>query len=231
MGRNRLGYLRSGQNAGRSSTALRVLLLAGWSVSAAGYLGPWIDHATAALTLSGVDMGEFVKFLPGVQSGSLPVIRQVFYLPAVAVAVSIAVLVGSRRLAYHRLLRALALMVGIFLSLQLLPPAWSMASLRAPEFRAQACVLVASWLLLAGFLIWSRAPAWLTGTVAGALALAAAGLAAWQFLVVKPAVLAVYQTTTSVGWGFALCLLGLATVAGVSSSLILTRPGWGRSWR
>ncbi len=231
IGRNRLGYLRSEQDIRPAGTAARLLLLAGWLMSATGYLGPWIDHRTAALTLSGVDLGEFVKFLPDVQSGSLPVVRLLFYLPAVAITLSIALLAGSRKLAYHWLLRALALVLGVFVSLQLLPPAWSIASLKAPEFRVQIWALVASWALLAGFLIWSRAPSWLTGSLAATLALMAAGLTGWQFMVAKPAVLAVYQTATSVGWGFFLCLVGLTLVAGVSSLLAVSRRGWGRSWR
>ncbi len=84
-----------------------MISMTSWLVASIGFYGPWIAHPTAALTLSGVDMGEFVKFLP-----DLSVIRQLFYLPPLAVATSIALLIGSRRLGYAWLLRVLALFLG-----------------------------------------------------------------------------------------------------------------------
>ncbi len=68
----------------------RLFLPFGWMLATVGYYGPWIVHKTAALTLTGSDMGEFVKFLPGVLDGSLRVMRQLFYLPPMAVALGVA---------------------------------------------------------------------------------------------------------------------------------------------
>ena len=68
---------------GSRLAVVRLLLPLGWLLAAIGYYGPWIAHATAALTLSGADMAEFVKFLPAVQDGTLAVARQLFYLPPV----------------------------------------------------------------------------------------------------------------------------------------------------
>ena len=69
-------------------TAIRLALPLGWVLVAVGYFGPWIAHETAALTLNGPDMAEFIKFLPEVMSGSLETMRQVFYLPAFATVAS-----------------------------------------------------------------------------------------------------------------------------------------------
>jgi hypothetical protein len=193
----------------------------GWVLASVGYFGPWIAHATAGLTLSGVDMGEFVKFLPGVLDGTLTVARQLFYLPPFTVAVSIALLVGSPRLAYPWLIRVLALPLAFLVSLQLLPPAWSPASVLMAEFRLQTIALGISWFLLAGFWLWGRLPSWLTGSLSTGLAIAATGLSAWQFLVVKGAIDKVYGVAPPIGWGFPLCLLGLATLASGGALFVL----------
>ena len=197
----------------RLASAARLLLLVGWALAAIGYYGAWVAHETAALTLSGADMGEFVKFLPGVLDGSLQILRQLLYLPPFAVVVSAAVLVGSRRLGFPWLLRVLVLALAVPVSLQLLPPAWSVASLISPEFMAQTIALGICWLLLAGFWLWGRLPALLTGAISASLCLVAVALPAWQFLTAKPAIDTVYGAPPPVGWGFYLCMVGLLLVA------------------
>jgi hypothetical protein len=200
-----------------------VLLPLGWALATVGYFGPWIAHATAALTLSGVDMGEFVKFLPGVLNGSLNIARQLFYLPPLAVVLSVALLVGCRRLAYPRVLRITFLVLAIPVSLQLLPPAWSVHSLIKPEFRAQAIALGICWLALAGFWLWGVLPVWLTGSLSAALAFASLVLVPWQLALVKPAIDEVYRTPPTLGWGTYLCLAGLALIGGGSLLLASLR--------
>lgn len=224
-----LGRVDRTAQARRAFTSARVLLPMGWALASIGYYGAWIAHDTAALTLSGVDMGEFVKFLPGVLDGTLQIVRQLLYLPPFAVAVSVALLVGSRRLRFPLLFQLLVLVLAAPVSLQLLPPAWSLTSLTSPEFRTQAISLTLCWLLLAGFWLWARLPAWLTGAASAILCLAAVALPAWQFLITKPAVDAVYGTPLPIGWGFYLCLVGLLLTALGSAILALRtrrRSGW-----
>ena len=127
--KSNLGRIDRAARVRRQLSAVRLLLPLGWVLTIIGYHGPWIAHQTAALTLSGVDMGEFVKFLPSVLDGSLKVTRQLFYLPPAVVAVGVAILAGSRWLRFPWLLRLPMLAVAVLASLQLLPPAWSPASL------------------------------------------------------------------------------------------------------
>ena len=211
-----------GGRAWQHVEAVRWLLPIGWVLSAVGFLGPWIAHPTAALSLSGVDMAEFVKFLPGALDGSLTLVRQVFYLPPFAITASLALLIHSDSLRYHRLLRALGLLLAVPLSLQLLPPAWSPSSLLTAEFRAQMTALVICWLLLAGSWLLRRLPTWLTSTVSAALCLVALLLTTWQFLIAKPAIDEVYGTIPAGGWGLWLCLAGLAIATAASVYLALT---------
>lgn len=223
-----LGKIDRSSVQSRNLTAVRWLLPVGWVLAATGYFGPWVAHVTSGLTLSGVDMGEFVKFLPGVLDGTLTVTRQLFYLPPFAVAVSIALLVGSRRLNYIWPVRILALLLAVPVSLQLLPPAWSPSSLTMAEFRVQTLALGICWLMLAGFWLLGRLPSWLTGSVSAGLAIAAIGFSAWQFLAVKTAIDEVYRVAPPIGWGFPLCMGGLAILAAGSVILVLrTRIGRG----
>ena len=211
-----MGKIHRSGREGRWLAIARLLLPMGWVLAAVGYYGPWIAHPTVALTLSGVDLGEFVKFLPGVLDGSLPMVRQLFYLPPLAVVVSVALLIGSRRLSYPWPLRVLALLLAVPVSLQLLPPAWSPSSLITAEFRLQVIALGICWLLLAGFGLWGRLPGWITASLSVLLSLAAVTLSSWQFLEVKPAIDQVYgsqRALAPVGWGFFLCLVGLLLVA------------------
>jgi hypothetical protein len=199
----------------------RLLLPFGWMLATAGYYGPWIAHKTATLTLTGSDMGEFVKFLPGALDGSLRVIRQLFYLPPMAIALSVALLLGNRSLGYPLLLRIVALVLSVVLSIQLLPPAWSPASLVSVEFRLQPIALGICWLALAGFWFLGRLPIRLTGLISSGLAVSAGVLSAWQILAVKPAIDGVYGIPLTVGWGCVVCLTGLAILAGAGAILAL----------
>lgn len=208
-----VGIIAAGEEGPLGQVVARVLAPIGWALAAIGYFGPWIAHETAALTLSGVDMGEFVKFLPSVLDGSLQVVRQLFYLAPVAVAFGIATLACSRQLHYPRILRILLLGLAIPVSLQLLPPAWSPSTLMSAEFRLQAVAMAILLLLLAGSCIWGRLSLRWLAVLNLCVALSAAVLTAWQFKVAKPAIDGVYSTVTSPGWGFYVCLGGLAAMA------------------
>jgi hypothetical protein len=174
-------------------------------------------------------MGEFVKFLPGALEGTLAVHRQLFYLPPVAISTSIALLVGSERLHYPWIVRALALAISVPISLQLLPPAWSPSSLMTPEFRLQMMALAACWLLLAGFWLLARLPSWLIGSLSAVLSLTAFALPLWQYLVVKPATNEVYGRPPAVGWGLPVCLAGLLITIGASLLFVLRTSTRSRS--
>jgi hypothetical protein len=225
-----LGWDRSILNASAESRnrvfeAARWALPIGWLAAAVGCYGPWIAHKTAALTLAGPDLGEFVKFLPGVIDGSLHVIRQLFYFPIAAVVLSVSLLVGSRCLRYPWPVRAAALLLSLSLSTQLLPPAWSLTSLRATEFRVQSIALLGCWLALAAFWLLGRLSLRWTSLAAAVLMIASALLSTWQYAVVKPAIDAVYGRPSGLGWGFALCLVGL--LLGAAASMVLGLIGGG----
>ena len=199
----------------------RFLLPLGWILAVVGYYGPWIAHRTTALALTGSDMGEFVKFLPSVLDGSLRVVRQLFYLPPVAVALSVSLLVGSGSLGYSRLLRLGIFALSMAVSIQLLPPAWSPVSLMTSEFRLQTTAMGICWIALAGFRFLGRLPIRSTALISSGLAFSAGALSVWQFLIVKPAIDEVYGIPPALGWGCIACLVGLLVIASVGVILAL----------
>jgi hypothetical protein len=205
----------------RVPSVMRLLLPAGWVLATVGYFGPWIAHQTAALTLSGADMGEFVKFLPSVLDGSLQITRQFFYLPPIAVVVGVSLLSGRDELGYPRLLRAFMLLLAIPISLQLLPPAWAPSTLLIAEFRLQTIALGLCWLLLAASWLLGRLPSWLVGSLSAGLSLGALILSSWQLFVATPAVSELYRIQPGIGWGLFLCLAGLALTAAASTGIVL----------
>lgn len=206
----------------RPPRAAKWLLPMGWGLTAIGFLGPWISHPTAALTLSGADLAEFVKFLPGVLDGSLSLVRQSFYLPPLATSLGVALLISSRRLQYAGLLRAGALLLALPLSLQLLSPAWSPSTLVTSEFRAQTLALGASWLLLAGTWLLGHLPLWVAGSFSALISLVALLIPLWQFLLARPAMDSVYLAPPHAGWGLFVCLTGLATTTAASGFLAMS---------
>lgn len=226
-GETSLGRIDATTRQWRRLTAVRVLLPTGWALAAVGFFGPWISHPAVGLVLSGVDMGEFVKFLPSVLSGATAAYRQLFYMPPVAIIVSIALFIASKRLRLPAFIRALAIGIAVPLSLQLLPPAWSPSSLLTPEFRLQTVALGVCWLLLAGSWLLANLPPWLSGLLSAMLSVAAVALPLWQYLALKPSINEVYGKPPAVGWGLPICLVGLSITAG--ASLVFARRAATRS--
>lgn len=134
-----------------------------------GYVGPWIAHKAAGLAVLGLDLGELVKFLHPVQQGEIRLWREGFYLPLVAVSVSLSLnafcrdssasgrhdpntdgtVAEERGPRYGGPVRIALLLLAIVTALNLLPPAWTPRLLLNPEFRLQAIAMVLCLALVA----------------------------------------------------------------------------------
>jgi len=172
----------------------------------AGYYGPWVAHRAAGLVIIGLDLAEYVKFLPQVASGQVGIPREVFYLPLVAGSIT-ASLLASRRCLPTWFRWALALLAAP-LALAMLPPAWSPGLLRLGEFRTQVLAIGVCLALIPGIALTRYLPDWLVIVMIAFLALLAAIGPAWAFLQVRGAIAQVYRRDLPLGWGFWLSLLG-----------------------
>lgn len=147
----------------------RWLLPAGALCTFVGYVRPWLDHKAAGLAVLGLDLGELVKFLHPVQQGEIRLWREGFYLPLVAVSVSLSLNAfrrdpnsfagagpeghgaeadesGPR---YSWPVRIAYLLFAMVTALNLLPPAWTPQQLLTPEFRLQAVAMLLCLALVA----------------------------------------------------------------------------------
>lgn len=178
-----------------------------------GYWGAWVDHKTAALVLSGLDMGEYVKFLPEVREGSVVVLRELFYLPPLAAALCLALLVGWLWSRYSLIARVLMLGLAAGLCLVVLPPyPFVLHALSSAEFRGQFIMSVLCLLGVAAAPLYRR----LSDRVAQLLLAILAGLgtlpAIAQFCAIRPALERAYGWPLQIGWGLWVMVVGFAFV-------------------
>lgn len=195
-----------------TSPRSRLMLWCGIALAVAGYFGPWVPHKAAGLVQLGYDLAEYVKFLPEVRAGTLPLWREWFILPAASLSLAISLAVWGRRLGLRWYLAVPFLIADALVALTMLPPAWTPALLLTPEFRVQTGMMI--WCLGALVLspLWRFLPDPMTGLVAAVLQMPAAVGAAVAFLRVKPAVDVVYGTPPPIGWGFVAYLVGVALI-------------------
>jgi hypothetical protein len=209
-----------GENNSRNPFSLRkwvskksqIVLVLGLALAIVGYFGPWVDHKTAALVLTGQDMGEFVKFLPEVRAGTAPMIREFFYLPPFAAALGLILLLASKRLAYPLPVRAVMLVAVLGLAWAMLPPVWTPQLLVTAEFRKQTVAIAFCLLLLVVHPVLRPLPLRLTAVALIGLALLGTVLPLWQFFAIREAVNRAYGWPVPVGWGLWVTVLGFLIV-------------------
>jgi hypothetical protein len=209
-----------GENNSRNPFSLRkrvskkrqIVLVLGLALAIVGYFGPWVDQKTAALVLTGQDMGEFVKFLPEVRAGTAPMIREFFYLPPFAAALGLILLLASKRLAYPLPVRAVMLVAVLGLAWAMLPPVWTPQLLVTAEFRKQTVAIAFCLLLLVVHPVLRPLPLRLTAVALIGLALLGTVLPLWQFFAIREAVNRAYGWPVPVGWGLWVTVLGFLIV-------------------
>ena len=184
-----------------------------------GYWGRWIAHPAAGLNILGVDLPEYVKFVPEVRYGVISLNRLVFFAMPVSLALGL-VLFASMRLHVSVWLRGIAGLLAIPVALSMLPPAWTPGLLMTAEFRAQTVVIMA--LIAAVFLIplWKQLfPDWLRGVFLILLGLLLAP-AVSAFFSVKPALEKLYNHSLNPGPGVYWLLIGMALMVAAGVLLI-----------
>jgi len=196
------------------------LVLVGF-VALAGYFGPWTPHRATALWVTGLDLGEYVKFIPQVMSGQVAIRREIFYLPLLAGSIQASLLASRRSLPHwSRLVFGLS---AIPLALAMLPPAWSPGALLQPEFHLQVIAIALCLVLVPGTIITRYFPDRLVMTLIALLAVTAAVAPAWGYLQVQPAIEALYSHPLQPGWGFWSALVGFFSVAFLSIAAVFAR--------
>ena len=186
-----------------------------------GYFGPWVNHRVAGLVIMGLDLGEYVKFLPEVRNGQITLWREGFYLPLVTVSLAFSLSSFRKQFNYHWVVRSLLIAVAMMAALNLLPPAWTPDRLIIPEFRLQTTAL---GLCLAA-VAFSPFLGLLPARIAATFIVLLSGLALWfpirDFLAVLPLLSGLYHHPLQPGWGMFVMAGGLVLLAGASVSSIV----------
>jgi hypothetical protein len=179
-----------------------------------GYYGPWVPHRAAGLIVLGLDLAEYVKFLPQVTGGEIRLVRELFYLPLAAASLG-ASLIASRD-ALARWVRWLLALGAIPLALAMLPPAWSPAVLRLPEFRVQVVVIALCLIAIPCIPLLKRLPDRFVLGIVALMSMLAALIPAWGFLRVLSPIAELYNHPIRPGWGWWLSLGGFGAAAVLS---------------
>lgn len=178
-----------------------------------GYFGPWVNHDAAGLVIMGLDLGEYVKFLPAVRAGEVTLWRPGFYLPLVAVSLMCSLSAFRFEMHYPLPARAALLAIAAITALNLLPPAWTPGLLLTPEFRTHTALMLACL----GLMLISPLLALLPMTISYAVVTVVAAAAIWlpisQFLAVLPGISELYRRELSPGWGVYCSATGLVVLA------------------
>ena len=187
----------------------------------AGYFGAWIDHPVAGLIITGLDLGEYVKFLPAIRSGQMTIWREGFYLPIFAISLILSTFAFRRELSYGWPARAGLLTGSAIAALNMLPPAWTPARMISAEFRLQAIAIAISLaaIMLSPFL--ALLPRRAVGLVVIVLTLPALWFPLRAFLTIVPEIAGLYNQPQSPAWGPFLMLTGLLGLLGIGLLYLL----------
>ncbi|MBL7183316.1 MAG: hypothetical protein ISS50_02575 [Anaerolineae bacterium] len=198
--------------------------LVGVALALVGYWGPWVDHKTAALVLSGLDMAEFVKFLPGVRAGTEFMIRELFYLPPLAAALCLALIGGSRLWRYPLWARAIMVITAIALAIIVLPPyPFILQAPGSDEFRRQFLMGTGCLAVIVASLLYRCLPRAIVAGLLIAVSLVGAIPPVWQFFSIRSALDGVYGQPIHIGWGLWLMAVGFLIVAGSGAGMLMSQ--------
>jgi hypothetical protein len=175
------------------------LRLVGLVLVVVGYFGPWIPHKAVALTVTGFELAEFTK--------SMPVTNELFLTPLVAAAVLLGLSVHG---AAGRLsMRLIGTALAALLALSALPP---YEYVRDPQYHAQLILAAGGVLLVLLTPLTRRLARRPQGVLVAILTLAGVVPTLWQFVLLRPLVVALYNAPLGLGWGLIVCIAGFVLI-------------------
>jgi hypothetical protein len=187
------------------------------SLAALGYFTPWVWHKSAAFTLQGYDLAEWLSLLPNARAGILPLLLPLLVRSVLALLAVLFALAAARQ----RNLRWLPTATAGALGITLLPPPAFLRNTGDPNYQQQFMLAVITLLVLVG--VASMWPAFQLPRARRRLEIALAALAITCTLIgaaLGLTAVGTYVRGTVVGVGVLLALVGLL----VYVALILDRP-------
>lgn len=180
-----------------------------------GYLGPWIPHKAAGLTVTGAGLAEFARLF-----GSPHIVHELFFTPLLAGAILLGLLVNQPTNKPTTPLRVLLTLVAALLALGALP---SYQFLRNLDYRCQLRLAgTGAGLALLTFLA-GRLPRRVWGIFVSLAALAGIVPALWQYARFRPLVATLYDAPVGIGWGLIVCTVGFALLLAYGGTTVFSR--------
>lgn len=175
------------------------------------YFLPWLPHPAVGLRLIGLEMGEWVKFLPQVQSGEVVAGRNLFYLPPITLGLMLALWTAGWPNGRWQtwLMRGLA----VFVSLLAFPALEAIRDEPNSEWVLRLSLIGGVALVAALSGLGGRLPAILPWLFIAVLALLGAALPTWAYLAVRPVIADWLRAPIGIGPGVWLNLVGHLGVA------------------
>jgi hypothetical protein len=206
----------------------RTLIKLGYTVILLGYFMTWLPHQLAGLSFIGLEIGEWVKFLPQMRSGQISVDRNLFYLPPITLGLFIALWTAgwANRRWRTWATRALAVLVAMLA----MPAVEAVLSEGRDQWLARLIMIwfVAIVAILTPLL--RRLPdgqglivAWSATLIIALIGLA---LPTWAYLAVRPAVVEILSDDVGVGPGLWLNGIGHLLVAVAALAWLLQRHSY-----
>lgn len=174
-----------------------VLYAAGLALGVLAYLLVWIPNDAVALRLTGVEVGEWIKFLPQVRSGQAPVSRNLFYLPPITLGSAMMLVTAgwpNRRQTW--LLRGVALLV----SLLAFPQLEVIRDEPSPEWRLRLGLVAAVALLAGAAALARRRPGWVAWLIV-VVAVVGGVVPGYAYQVTRPVIAAALDAPVGIGPG------------------------------
>lgn len=210
------------------------LCLVGFVLVVVGYFGPWVPHKSAALTVTGSELAEFAKFFPQVQGGVVSVTRELFYSPLVVASVLLGLLASRSTSRAVRLIVPLGVatvLLGALLPFPVVEAARLAIATPAsfvlpPGCKGQLALVVAGVMLTLLTPLAHRLPRRPLGILVALLAIAGSVPALYQFALLRPLIVALYDAPLGLGWGLVVCVTGcvLLLLSGILAAAHPNRP-------
>jgi len=194
------------------------VLTAGFTLILVAYFLVWLPQPAAGLSFIGIDIGEWIKFIPQVQSGELDINRNVFYLPPITL--SLILILWSASWSEKRWQTWVLRLLAIVISLLSLPSieAFTEETTREWLTRTVMVLVVVIVSILIPFKRYMPSAITMNGKwlVISLLGLSGAILPTWTYLALRDPVSQLFQAYVGIGPGVWLNAIAHLVVTGVS---------------
>jgi hypothetical protein len=201
----------------KRDSVIQLILKIGFTSILLGYFLVWLPHRAAGLSLIGLEMGEWTKFLPKMQQGQYFLDRILFYLPPITL--SLMLITWTMEWPNDSWKTWAMRGMAVVISLLAFPPIESIRFEASDQWMTRLILVLLVVLSAVLCSQASRLPQrriqvikWSLFAVLGVLG---ASLPLWTYLLLRPEISALFGESVGIGPGILLNTLGHLMIAGV----------------